>query len=122
MKMLKENATIEDIKTKLNTKDLVDVMASKGVYEAGNDAIPKGTKSQVGISDIIKNGEYYFVSYVNKVLPAGPKTQDECKGKLVNDYQQYLEANWVSNLKSEYKINVHEDVFEKVKKEFSQKK
>ena len=56
------------------------------------------------------------------MLPAGIKTLEECKGKLVNDYQQYLESNWVSNLKSEYKVNINNDVFEKVKKEISQKK
>ena len=122
MKMLKDKETVDAIKAKLNTKEKVDVMASKGTYEEGNDAIPKGTKSQVGISEITKNGEYYFVTYVDKVIPAGPKTLEECKGKLVNDYQQYLESNWVSNLKSEYKVNVNQDVFEKVKKEITQKK
>ena len=122
MKMLKDKATVDAIKAKLNTKEKVDVMANQGTYEEGNDAIPKGTKSKIGISEISKNGEYYFVSYVEKVIPAGTKTLEECRGKLVNDYQQYLESNWVNNLKAEYKVNVNQDVFEKVKKEITQKK
>ena len=106
---------------KLNTKEKIDVMSSKGVYEEGNDAIPKGTKPEAGISEISKQGEYYFVSMVNKVLPAGNKTLEECKGKVVNDYQQFLESTWVTNLKTEYTVKVNQDVFEKVKKEITQK-
>ncbi len=122
MKMLKANATADEIKAKLNTKDKIDVMSSKGVYEEGNDAIPKGTKMQTGVSDISKQGEYYFVSLVNKVVPAGNKTLEECKGKAINDYQQDLESNWVSNLKKDYSVKVNQDVFEKIKKEITQKK
>ena len=122
LKMLKANATPDEIKAKLNTKEKIDVMSSKGVYEEGNDAIPKGTKMQTGISEISKQGEYYFVSLVNKVLPAGNKTLEECKGKAINDYQQDLESNWVSNLKKEYAVKVNQDVFEKIKKEITQKK
>ena len=122
MKMLKANATADEIKAKLNTKDKIDVMSNKGVYEEGNDAIPKGTKMQTGVSDISKQGEYYFVSFVNKVVPAGNKTLEECKGKAINDYQQDLESNWVSNLKKDYSVKVNQDVFEKIKKEITQKK
>jgi peptidyl-prolyl cis-trans isomerase SurA len=50
-------------------------------------------------------------------LPAGIKTFDECKGKLVNDYQQYLEQRWVDDLKKEFTIKINNDVFERVKKQ-----
>ncbi len=122
LKMLKSNETPDAIKEKLNTKEKVDVMASAGVYEEGNDAIPKGTKPVVGVSEITKLGEYYFVTLVNKVLPAATKTLAECKGKAVNDYQQYLESNWVDTLKSEYTVKVNQNVFENVKKEITKKK
>jgi peptidyl-prolyl cis-trans isomerase SurA len=51
------------------------------------------------------------------VLPAGPKSLEECKGKLVNDYQQFLEQNWVDELKKEFTVKVNQDVFETVKKQ-----
>jgi len=51
------------------------------------------------------------------VLPAGNKNLEECKGKVINDYQQYLEENWVSDLKKEFTISVNKDIFEKVKKQ-----
>lgn len=116
-KYLKDGKTSDFIKEKLNTKGVVNVMANSGTFEEGNDALPKGTKPQAGVSDIVKEGEYYFVTKVNKVLPAGPKTLDEAKGKVVNDYQQYLEENWVTSLRNEFTVKVNQDVFERVKKE-----
>ncbi|RZJ66943.1 MAG: peptidylprolyl isomerase [Flavobacterium sp.] len=119
-KMLKADKTADAIKEKLNTKDKVNVMTTAGVFEEGNDALPKGLKFEAGVSEIIKEGDYYFVAKVNKVMPAGPKTLDEAKGRVVNDYQEYLEKNWVKDLKSEFALKVNNDTFQKVKKQMNQ--
>ena len=116
-KMLKKNSTPDQIKEKLNTKDKVKIMTNVGTFEEGNDALPKNLKFQAGVSDVTKEGEYYFVTKVNKVMPAGIKTLEECKGKCINDYQQYLEQRWVDDLKTEFTVKVNKDVFERVKKE-----
>ena len=116
-KMLKANSTPEQLKEKLNTKDKVNLMTNSGVFEEGNEALPKNIKFETGVSDIIKDGEYYFVAKVNKVLPEGQKTLDESKGKAINDYQQYLEQNWVSDLKKEFTVKTFPEVFERVKRE-----
>ncbi|MBD3582707.1 peptidylprolyl isomerase [Flavobacterium selenitireducens] len=116
-KMLKDKTTADSIKEKLNTKEKVNVMASAGTFEEGNDALPKNLKFKEGISDVFKEGDYYYVAKINKVLPAGAKSLDEAKGRVINDYQQYLEENWVKELKGEFTVKVNRDVFEKVKKE-----
>ncbi len=116
-KLLKQKVAPEKIKEQLNTKDKVAVMTNVGVFEEGNDALPKNLKQVEGLSEIIKDGDYYFAVMVNKILPAGPKSLDECKGKAINDYQQYLEQNWVSELKREFTIKTNSDVFERVKME-----
>ena len=115
--MLKKNAEPQVIKDKLNTDKVVEVMINNGVFEEGSDSFPKSTKLAVGVSDIVKEGEYYFVTKVNKILPKGIKTFEECKGKVINDYQQYLEQRWVDDLKQEFKVEVNQDAFQKIKKE-----
>jgi peptidyl-prolyl cis-trans isomerase SurA len=92
-------------------------MSKAGIFEEGSEVLPKNLKFETGISEIIKDGEYYFVTKVNKTIPAGSKTLEECKGKIINDYQQYLEENWVKDLKNEFKVEVNQSVFEKVKKQ-----
>lgn len=117
-KYLKNDKTVDFIKEKLNVKDgAVNIMSKVGVFEEGNEALPKNLLFQTGITDIIKEGEYYFVTKVNKTMPAGPKELSECKGKVINDFQQYLEENWVSSLKNEFKVEVNQAVFESVKKQ-----
>ena len=115
--MLKQNAELQAIKDKLNTEKVVEVMINSGVFEEGSDALPKSTKMAIGISDIVKEGQYYFVTKVNKIMPKGLKTFEECKGKVINDYQQYLEQRWVDDLKQEFKVEVNKDTFLKIKKE-----
>ena len=116
-KMLKQNSTPDQIKEKLNTKEKVSVMTNIGVFEEGNDVLPKNLKLEAGVSDITKDGQYYFVTKINKILPAGPKTLEEGKGKIVNDYQQFLEQKWVDDLKKEFTVKVDQTVFEHVKKD-----
>ncbi|MBL7887870.1 MAG: peptidylprolyl isomerase [Flavobacterium sp.] len=113
--MLKKGKSIQEIKDKLNTKDVVNIMLTESTVEVSDPTIPKGTKPEVGISEISQNGEYYYATKVNKVIPETNKSFDECKGKIVNDYQQYLEQNWVNELKKEFKVNVNQSVFEKLK-------
>ena len=117
-KYIKQGKTVEFIKEKLNLKDgPINIMTNSGTFEEGAEVLPKGIKFETGVSDVFKEGDYYFVTKVNKVIPAGAKTLDECKGKAINDYQQYLEENWVKDLKGEFKVEVNQDVFEKVKKQ-----
>ncbi|RZJ73593.1 peptidylprolyl isomerase [Flavobacterium sp.] len=114
-KFLKENKTPEFIKEKLNSKEKINVMASSGIFEEGNDALPKNLAFKEGLSEVFKDGDYYYVAKVNKLMPAGPKTMDEARGRVVNDYQQHLEENWVKDLKGEFTVKVNQDVFEKTK-------
>lgn len=115
--MLKKAKSAQEIKDNLNTKDVVNVMVTQKIIEEGTEEIPAETKFENGISQITKKGEYYFVTQINKIIPAGNKTLDECKGKIVNEYQQYLEQNWVDELKKEFNLKINQDVFEKVKKQ-----
>lgn len=115
--LLKKAEEPEAIKTALNTNNVINVMTNSGVFEEGSDALPKGMKYDVGVSDVFKEGEYYFVTNVEKILPESVKTLEECKGKIVNDYQQYLEQGWVDDLKKEFTVKINNDVFDRIKKQ-----
>ncbi|OUD28287.1 peptidylprolyl isomerase [Flavobacterium psychrophilum] len=114
-KLLNKDQTDDFIKTTLNTKEVVNVMIKKENYEEGAENFPKKVEFKTGVSEIYKDGEFYFVNKVSKIIPASVKTFDEAHGRVVNDYQQYLEDNWVSNLKKEFKVNINQEVFERMK-------
>jgi peptidyl-prolyl cis-trans isomerase SurA len=118
--LLKKDEKPQAIKDKLNVENVINIMTNSGVFEEGSDGLPKTMKYNVGVSDVFKEGEYYFVTKVDKVMPAGVKTIEECKGKIVNEYQQYLEQNWVSDLKKEFTVKISQEAFDSVKKLLNQ--
>jgi peptidyl-prolyl cis-trans isomerase SurA len=113
--MLLKGQDAAAIKEKLNTGQKVSVMEKAGTYEQESNALPKGAEWKEGVGNVIKDGNYYYVVKINKMLPAGAKTLDEARGRVINDYQQYLENTWVDTLKKESAVKVNQDVFEKVK-------
>ncbi|MGC4040237.1 MAG: peptidylprolyl isomerase [Flavobacterium sp.] len=115
--LLKKGVEPQAIKDKLNVNNVINVMTNSGLFEEQSDALPKTMKYDVGVSNVFKEGEYYFVTDVKKVMPESPKTLDECRGKMVNDYQQYLEQRWVDDLKKEFTVKVNTEAFDHVKKQ-----
>ncbi|MDP2159020.1 MAG: peptidylprolyl isomerase [Flavobacterium sp.] len=115
--LLKKKADAAQLKAKLNTPETVSIMVAEGVFEEGNETLPKTVTYTKGLQPIVKEGDYFYTVTVNNVLPAGPKTLEESRGRVINDYQNYLESNWVSELKKEFTIQVNQDVFTAVKKQ-----
>ena len=116
-KLLKKGKSVAEIKEALNSGKELEVIEKEGVFEEGSTLLPKNIEDKKGMTSITKEGEYFFVSRIKNIIPAGQKTFEECEGKVINDYQQYLEENWVSDLKKEFTIKVNQDVFEQVKAE-----
>ncbi|MDV6167859.1 peptidylprolyl isomerase [Flavobacterium sp. DG1-102-2] len=119
-KYLKKGKGADYIKAELNKDGKIEVLEKKGVFEKDSDGLPKVNEWKTGISDVIKDGGYYYVIKTNKVTPAGPKSLEESKGRVINDYQQQLESTWISDLEKEFNVQVNKDVFAKVKKQLNQ--
>jgi peptidyl-prolyl cis-trans isomerase SurA len=43
-----------------------------------------------------------------------PESYKDVKGVVTNDYQKYLEEEWVKKLRKKYKVEVYYDVLETV--------
>ncbi|WP_374541102.1 peptidylprolyl isomerase [Flavobacterium sp.] len=118
-KYLTKGKSLDFIKEKLNKEGKVAIMVKSGLFEEDFDALKKIPVLQEGINPITKDANYYFLVKVNKIKPVEYKTLNECKSKVINDYQQFLESTWVDNLKKEFTIQVNNLVFEKVKAELN---
>lgn len=116
---LEKNKSIDYIKSKINKKGVVDVMVKSGLFEENHDVLSEYKNPQIGTTSIVKKGNYYFVVNVKEVKPAEQKSLDECRGKVISDYQQFLENNWVDELKKEFKVIVNQNAFEEVKSQIS---
>jgi len=52
----------------------------------------------------------FKVVHIQKVIPSALKEVKEIKGILIADYQDYLEKEWIKELKSKYPIKINESV------------
>ncbi len=116
-KMLQKGKSIEYIKSKLNKKDKVAIMVKSGLFEKNYDILDKISNLTMGSNNTYKDANYSFVVHVKNIKPAEIKALEDCKSKVINDYQQYLESTWVDELKKEFKISINTAVFENVKQQ-----
>lgn len=114
-KFLAKGKSLDYIKEQLNKDGKVNVMSKSGLYEEDYDVLSNFQNLFKGVTNIIAKDQYFFVVNVTDTKPAGVKELSECKGKVISDYQQFLENNWVDELKTEFTIKINTDVFSKVK-------
>lgn len=113
-KMLEKKKSEKEITEKINKKSQLDVTVENVTYLKGeNKNVDANWKE--GISqDISQDGKVHIV-VVNKLMPKTPKKLAECRGLVTADYQNFLEKDWISNLRNDHKIEVKEDVLSTIK-------
>lgn len=63
------------------------------------------------VEDPKSKGGYVLIQ-VHQFLPASKKTLAEARGSIMSDYQNYLEKQWLEELKTKYPIVVNESVLD----------
>ena len=117
---LNKGKSLDFIKEKLNKDGKVNVMVKSGLFEEEYDILSYYTNASKGVTSIVSKDNYYFVVNIKEVKEAGDKDFQDCKGKVISDYQQFLESNWVNELRKEFEVKVNQDVFNKVKQQLNQ--
>ena len=116
-KMFSKEVTADEIKKAIADKGLVDV--KEGAFEKDNSVFPEGFNFDVGVSDIIEKDGQYTVVYCKELLPAGAKSLAETRGKVISKYQDYLEKEWITQLKKRYPVKVIKKSLKKIKKKYN---
>lgn len=116
-KLLKKGLSDEAIGKELNSEAEQKVIFTKGVMETDNQSLPKNLELKNGLSKVYQHNDAYHVLTVNDVFKSEPKTYDEAKGKLISDYQNQLEEDWLKSLHQRYKVEINDKALEAVKKQ-----
>jgi len=116
-KMLFEGKTAEEIKAAINTENQVNVLITPGIFETDDEKLPKNLEIKEGVSNIIKNNDSSIIVNVKQIIAPGLKSLDEVKGKVLSDYQNELEKNWIESLRSKYTVEVNKKTLKRVKKD-----
>jgi peptidyl-prolyl cis-trans isomerase SurA len=111
--LLKQGKTADEIKQQFNTKDKVIVIVSNGIYEIGKSELPDGFVAVEGVSDIFSKNDSFSVLSVTKIIPPSLKSLEEVRGRVLSNYQNYLEQKWLQELRSKCKIEINKKALKK---------
>ena len=106
-KQLKSNITFEKLKN-LNE----GTFFSNGLYEFYDKEFPDKYKPSLGVSKVFNNNNLFVVVKGLKEVNPKQKYFDEVKGKVINDYQNKIENDWILNLSKKYKVVIDEKVLQ----------
>jgi len=114
-KAVKKGKSLETVLADANKRDASTILATTQVFEQDNSSLPDAFKFSEGISEVFEHNEAYHFLITKAVLPAGPKTLQEARGKVVSDYQTQLENSWLESLHERYKVQIDSAAVELVK-------
>ncbi len=119
IKKIKKKAkrkSADEVKEMFNQDNAV-VQTTQATYEKGKNTEVDALKWKSGklSKGYEKDGSFYFIK-IEEVLPAETKSLDEAKGYVVADYQDALEKSLIKELRSQFKVEIKEDVLKSLKK------
>jgi len=96
---------------------------SQGIsFEVSTSTAAKGDlwvvdqiKWKKGLTETLNDGSSTIIGWISAVHPPKPKSLDEIRGLVTADYQDYLEKEWIKELRQKYTVKVNEDVLAKIK-------
>jgi peptidyl-prolyl cis-trans isomerase SurA len=116
-KMLKKGKTMVEVLSTLNKDSQLNVNTKDGKFVKGENEFIDAIEWKKGLSsDIKKNNSVVFVDVIN-ILEPTHKTLDEARGLITADYQNYLEKEWIRELRAKYDVAVNQEVLNNMSKQ-----
>jgi len=98
--------------------------ADSGTFQKGDSRLLDDIAWKTGLSEPILSEVENKVSvvFIKKIIPPGIMTFEQARGLVASDYQDYLEKEWVQQLRKKYPVKVNEKVLNKLIKLQNKKK
>lgn len=109
MKMAVAGKPVDEIKAKINKKITGALVVTEMKAEKGESPETDKLYDKKGVVDIANENNQYKFYYVTGVVVPEPKTLKEAKGLVTSDYQNYLEKEWIKELRAKYPVTVNEE-------------
>ena len=99
---------------RVNLDSVTYVKVEYGLWTAGKNAAVDVYGFKNKTATYSASEEYPVVVTVGKVLKR-PEEYNDDRGKIVTDYQDYLEKLWIASLREKYPVVINEEVWEALK-------
>lgn len=109
-KLIGKKKTDAEIIETINKTSQLNLKIEEGKYIRDENDLLDGAKWEKGNLQTLKNSGKTILVSVNSVVAPTPKTLKEAKGLVTTAYQDYLEKEWIKELRNKYKVEVNQEV------------
>lgn len=115
-KKFKKNEIDSDAIVKAyNVNSKLNLRAEAGKYQVEDEEVMKSVAWEKGVQGPFKIGENQVIVVVKEVLAPTTKTLKEARGLVTAEFQQYLEQEWIKELRSKYKYKADDTLLIRIK-------
>ncbi|MBC8510937.1 MAG: peptidylprolyl isomerase [Cryomorphaceae bacterium] len=105
------NITDAEILTETNTDAPLSLQINTKKFVKGENEYVDAVDWELGIAADIKTSDgSYIIVDIHEVLASGLKELNETRGKVISDYQNTLELEWIASLQEKYKVSINNEV------------
>ncbi len=109
-----DKSVVDEMKNKVSKGDTLkdaDLRKFKSIqnfraYEKKENKVIDRISWSIGLHEVEQDGLYYLVE-VSRLVPPGIKSFEEARAQVISDYQDYLEKNWVAQLRKDYNVKIN---------------
>lgn len=108
-KLKTSKKSVEDLTNEYIKKDPLSLNYKNLIVERKDNSIVDTLSLwKPGVFEVGDVDGRFYVVKINKILPPDYKKLSEIKGIVIADYQEYLEKQWLADLRSKYKVEINE--------------
>ena len=89
----------------------LNLQIQSDTFEENDNVYIQKSEKKLGLnSDIVLDDGSVVLVYVKNKIPATNKDLSDVRGKVISDYQSYLENQWIDKLRKKYTIKINKEV------------
>jgi peptidyl-prolyl cis-trans isomerase SurA len=96
-----------------STKSCISI--SEALYEKGENEDVDKTNWVAGAGQVYKTDKTSVFVFVKNTVKPEIKKLDEARGLVISDYQNYLEKQWIDELRVKYPVKVNQELLKTIK-------
>jgi len=101
----------DNILKSINKAGPLNLQIQSDIFEENDNVYIQKSEKKLGLnSDILLDDGSVVLVYVKNKIPASNKDISDVRGKVISDYQSYLEDQWIGKLRKKYSIKINKEV------------
>lgn len=109
VKSANPDSVMNYLNQRINVDSVTYVKVQSGLWTKGQNAMVDSYAFKDKTAEFTPSDEYPIIIAVGKVITA-PQVYTDVRGQVTNDYQDYLEKQWVASLREKYPVVINQEV------------